>query len=160
MTTNFKIFCSSLRPLAVPSGPLQSFAMLLCGPLPFGFNGLRWATVAPIDMGRKDGVGVAVPLSGGARPPSNTMWHGPRPTFVPSGPNWHLDPSNRLATIQRSFAVLCYAPLRTVLLFGPLRYLVIRPMNQVLTRMWANAQPDGRPAKHRWRPLFNAAKFG
>jgi len=26
--------------------------------------------------------------------------------------------------------------------------------------MWANAQPDGRPAKHRWRPLFNATKFG
>jgi len=26
--------------------------------------------------------------------------------------------------------------------------------------MWANAQHDGRPAKHRWRPLFNAAKFG
>jgi len=26
--------------------------------------------------------------------------------------------------------------------------------------MWANAQLDGRPAKHRWRPLFNAAKFG
>ena len=29
----------------------------------------------------------------------------------------------------------------------------------VNTRMWANAQPDGRPAEHRWRPLFNAAKF-
>jgi len=28
------------------------------------------------------------------------------------------------------------------------------------TRLWANAQPDGRPAEHRWRPLFNAAKFG
>jgi len=28
------------------------------------------------------------------------------------------------------------------------------------TRMWANAQRDGRPAEHRWRPLFNAAKFG
>ena len=28
------------------------------------------------------------------------------------------------------------------------------------TRMWANAQRDGRPAKHRWRPLFNTAKFG
>jgi len=27
------------------------------------------------------------------------------------------------------------------------------------TRMWANAQPDGRLAEHRWRPLFNAAKF-
>jgi len=22
--------------------------------------------------------------------------------------------------------------------------------------MWVNAQPDGRPAEHRWRPLFNA----
>jgi len=28
------------------------------------------------------------------------------------------------------------------------------------TRMWANAQHDGRPAKYRWRRLFNAAKFG
>jgi len=28
------------------------------------------------------------------------------------------------------------------------------------TRMWANAQPDGRPVEHRWRPLFNATKFG
>jgi len=28
------------------------------------------------------------------------------------------------------------------------------------TRMWANAQRDDRPAKHRWHPLFNAAKFG
>ena len=27
------------------------------------------------------------------------------------------------------------------------------------TRMWANAQRDGRRAKYRWRPLFNAAKF-
>jgi len=29
-----------------------------------------------------------------------------------------------------------------------------------VTRMWANAQCDGRPAENRWRPLFNAAKFG
>jgi len=28
------------------------------------------------------------------------------------------------------------------------------------TRMWANAQSDGRPAEHRRRPLFNAPKFG
>ena len=28
------------------------------------------------------------------------------------------------------------------------------------TRVWANAQRDGRPAEHRWRPLSNAAKFG
>jgi len=26
--------------------------------------------------------------------------------------------------------------------------------------MWANAQRDGRLAEYRWRPLFNAAKFG
>ena len=26
--------------------------------------------------------------------------------------------------------------------------------------MWANAKPDGRPAEYRWRPLFNATKFG
>jgi len=25
------------------------------------------------------------------------------------------------------------------------------------TRMWANAQRDGRPAEYRWRPLFHAA---
>ena len=30
----------------------------------------------------------------------------------------------------------------------------------VITRMQANAQRNGRPAEHRWRPLFNAAKFG
>jgi len=33
-------------------------------------------------------------------------------------------------------------------------------VNPTLTRMWANAQRDGRPAKYRWRPLFNATKFG
>ena len=34
------------------------------------------------------------------------------------------------------------------------------PVNHHRTRMWANAQRDGRPAEYRWRPLFNAAKFG
>jgi len=29
-----------------------------------------------------------------------------------------------------------------------------------ITRMWANAQRDGRPAEYRWSPVFNAAKFG
>jgi len=28
------------------------------------------------------------------------------------------------------------------------------------TRMWANAQRDGGPAKYRWCPLFNATMFG
>ena len=39
-------------------------------------------------------------------------------------------------------------------------YSNIHNTNTKITRMWANAQPDGRPAEHRWRPLFNAAKFG
>ena len=34
------------------------------------------------------------------------------------------------------------------------------PSTHKLLEMWANAQRDGRPAKYRWRPLFNAAKFG
>ena len=76
--------------------------------------------LAKTDMGRKEGV----PLSGGAGSPSNTMWRGPRPNFIPSSKNWvlcpfrgawfpsntvarteaylhtkwHLDPSSRLAT--------------------------------------------------------------
>ena len=32
--------------------------------------------------------------------------------------------------------------------------------NAILTRMWADAQRDGRRAEYRRRPLFNAAKFG
>jgi len=31
---------------------------------------------------------------------------------------------------------------------------------QTRIRMWANAKRDGHRAKHRWRPLFNATKFG
>jgi len=37
-------------------------------------------------------------------------------------------------------------------------YAVIN--NLWITRMWTNAQRDGHPAEYRWRPLFNAAKFG
>jgi len=33
-------------------------------------------------------------------------------------------------------------------------------LNEVQLEMWASAQCDGCPAKYRWRPLFNAAKFG
>jgi len=35
-----------------------------------------------------------------------------------------------------------------------------QPNKTQWTRMWTNAQRDGRPAEYRWRPLFNAAKFG
>jgi len=46
------------------------------------------------------------------------------------------------------------APLIAGPLVGLLTLIII------ITRMWANAQRDGRPAECRWRPLFNAAKFG
>ena len=35
-------------------------------------------------------------------------------------------------------------------------WLIIK-FQHILTRMWANAQRDGRPAYYRWRRLFNAA---
>jgi len=38
--------------------------------------------------------------------------------------------------------------------------MVLYSTEQHSTRMWANDQRDGRPAEYRWRPLFNAAKFG
>jgi len=33
-------------------------------------------------------------------------------------------------------------------------------LNHNETTMWENAQLDGRAAQYRWRPLFNAEKFG
>ena len=46
-----------------------------------------------------------------------------------------------------------------------MKYTVSRTVNanaysSIKTRLWANAQRDGRPAEYRWRPLFNAATFG
>jgi len=35
-----------------------------------------------------------------------------------------------------------------------------RGANESELEMWASAQRGGRPAECRWRPLFNAAKFG
>jgi len=39
---------------------------------------------------------------------------------------------------------------------------MITELQKFITKleMWANAQRDGRPAEHRLRPLFYAAKFG
>jgi len=36
-------------------------------------------------------------------------------------------------------------------------FMLFTEGKQIQTRMWVNAQLDGRPAEHRWRPLFNAA---
>jgi len=36
----------------------------------------------------------------------------------------------------------------------------IKKNSKIQTRMWANAESDGRPAEYRWRPLINTATFG
>jgi len=38
--------------------------------------------------------------------------------------------------------------------------IIMMKQNNCKLEMWANAQPDGRPAEYRWHPLFNAEKFG
>jgi len=48
--------------------------------------------------------------------------------------------------MQKPISVICFK--------------VIISIRIINTRMWANAQRDGHPAKYRCRPLFNAAKFG
>jgi len=57
-----------------------------------------------------------------------------------------------------------FIPTATHTMFWTLeRYISSQSVSQSeekITRMWANAQRDGRPAERRWRPLFNAAKFG
>ena len=50
-------------------------------------------------------------------------------------------------------AVLCYYTA-----YAKIAY--IEKQSNTKLEMWANAQRDGRPAKYRWRPLFDTAKFG
>jgi len=56
-----------------------------------------------------------------------------------------------------------HGPRRTILSAiqsGVAREVFRQTPKQDQLEMWANAQRDGRPAEYRWRPLFNAAKFG
>ena len=75
----------------------------------------------------------------GSGPPSNT-WAHPSPQ-----PDRHLDWCSRFC---RAHSVTIDQPT------GRTR------QKKVQLEMWANAQRDGRPAEHRWHPLFNDAKFG
>jgi len=74
---------------------------------------------------------------------------------------WHflLSPALKLYRVIASF----FGIRRTSKRFKSLTILASIGLLQVIlyiTRMWANAQRDGRPVEYRWRPLFNAAKFG
>ena len=58
---------------------------------------------------------------------------------------------------QCEVALDCYYWSITINIIDP---FMVRWYACLILEMWANAQRDGRPAEHRWRPLFNAAKFG
>ena len=49
---------------------------------------------------------------------------------------------------------------RTIKLAPALKFTATKMHLSLQLEMWANAQPDGRPAEYRWRPVLNAAKFG
>ena len=38
--------------------------------------------------------------------------------------------------------------------------LIVINKCRIKLEMWASAKRDGHTVKYRWRPLFNAAKFG
>ena len=46
------------------------------------------------------------------------------------------------------------------LCIGTIFFIIQLHQYIIKLEMWANAQRDGCPAKYRWRPLFNVAKFG
>ena len=95
---------------------------------------------------------------GGSGPPSNTWFPGPTQVLNPNGSSIGAaifggltsvtdrptDHATRSVTIGRIYV----------------RSTAMWPKNIERTRIWANAQRDGRPDEYRWRPLFNAAKFG
>jgi len=60
----------------------------------------------------------------------------------------------------KHLGLLCYQTAHNCIkyLFPCLDFILCTTTNK--TRMWANAQHDGRPAKYRWRQLFNVKKFG
>jgi len=108
--------------------------------------------LAATDVGQKLGAraGLCPFGGGGAGSPSNTMWPGPRHTCMPSfilirQTVW---PQYNTPTLQTD-RQLSDSIGRTVL-----------QMVAQKARMWSIAQRDGHSAEYRWRPLFNAAKFG
>jgi len=60
---------------------------------------------------------------------------------------------------RESFMKIFHTRSIDIVLYCMKMFNVQSPYHEI-TRMWANAQRDGRPAEYRWRPLFNAAKFG
>jgi len=49
---------------------------------------------------------------------------------------------------------------QSVIFCGCYLFMMKIVQNAIKLEMRVNAQRDVRPAEYRWRPLFNAAKFG
>ena len=81
----------------------------------------------------------------------DTTWYGGRPRPRRNCVRW--GPSS---ITERGTAAPTFRPMSSVAKQSP----ISATTELSITRMWANAQRDGRPAEHRWRPLFNAAKPG
>ena len=69
-----------------------------------------------------------------------------------AGPNWKLPSLS--GAVAASLAVV------VVSASGRLLYFITAAQNHIQLEMWDNSQRDSRPVEYRWRPLFNAAKFG
>jgi len=63
-------------------------------------------------------------------------------------------------SIDRTFNIIVVCAFRFLCNATLCHVCELERFQTVETRMWANAQRDGRPAEYRWRPLLNAAKFG
>jgi len=73
----------------------------------------------------------------------------------------HTHTQTRVTTIRFASSTThakCNNPIRVSTFIRTFQMKRLRKI--VATRMWADAQRDGRPDEYRWRPLLNAAKFG
>jgi len=79
----------------------------------------------------------------------------------PAGVSWRVkNIINLLVTAEdQNSYLLAGFPSNSVETSTRREFTISLKTNHIL-EMWANVQRDGRPAEHRWRPLFNAAKFG
>ena len=58
---------------------------------------------------------------------------------------------------KKLYNSMAYRPIAKYYFQLPYLFCICGRLSFSSTRMWANAQRDGRPAEYRWRPLFNAA---
>jgi len=73
--------------------------------------------------------------------------------------HWHGHPSQHSTEAEVLLSVNPHASCSRLMCSLGLKSVYLNT-SQVKLEMWANAQRDGHSAEYRWRPLFNAAKFG